>query len=265
MNRAGRLGLTALTGTGTAVAMLLTGAGVAQAATGATVRTGGIPLHVRTAPSLSGTILGTLPNGSALTIACQQSGQNIAGLVRTTTAWDKLADGRYVSDAYVQRPGPAPAACAQAAQVWVSPVHAPIWGGFRTPTNPNHDGVDLGALRNTPVVSVAAGVVVTAECNVSPTTSCDVDGSPAVAGCGWYVEVRHTDNTVTRYCHMVRRPSVNVGQRVTAGQVLGYSGDSGNSSAPHLHFETHTGYPATRQNAVDPVPFMAARGVQLGR
>ncbi len=212
-----RLALTSLAGAGTAAVVLLFGAvGVAQAATGATVRTEGGPLKIRNAPWQSGTIVGMLPNGSALTVACQQSGQQINGMVRTTTAWD------------------------------------------------NHDGDDIGALRGTPIVAAAAGVVVTAECDASPTHVCDVDGSPAIAGCGWYVEIRHADNTVTRYCHMIRRPVVNVGQRVAVGQIIGNVGTSGNSSAPHLHFEVHTGYPATRLNAVDPVPFMISHGAPLG-
>jgi murein DD-endopeptidase MepM/ murein hydrolase activator NlpD len=147
---------------------------------------------------------------------------------------------------------------------WASPVSAPIWGGFRTAARPTHDGDDLGALRGTPVKAAAAGTVVTAECNASPTHNCDVDGSPAILGCGWYVEVRHAANTVTRYCRMGHRPLVTVGQVVTLGQILGYVGSSGNSSAPHLHFEVHTGYPATRLNAIDPVPFMVAHAAPLG-
>ena len=55
-----------------------------------------------------------------------------------------------------------------------------------------------------------------------------------------------------------------MGQPVAGGQVLGFAGTSGNSSAPHLHFEVHTGYPAVSANAVDPVPFMAAHGAPLG-
>jgi murein DD-endopeptidase MepM/ murein hydrolase activator NlpD len=106
-------------------------------------------------------------------------------------------------------------------------------------------------------------VVVTAECNASPTHVCDVDGSPAIAGCGWYMEIRHDDGTVTRYCHLIRRPSVNIGQRVAEGQVIGNAGRSGNAGAPHLHFEVHTGYPAVPANAVDPVPFMAAHGAPV--
>ena len=63
---------------------------------------------------------------------------------------------------------------------------------------------------------------------------------------------------------MVRRPSVVVGQSVVKGQILGYVGTSGSSSGPHLHFEVHTGAPATRANAIDPVAFMRAKGLTFG-
>ena len=251
-----------------AAALILFGAaGAAHASTGVVIKTEGGPLKIRSAPSQAGVILGYLPNGSSTSVICQQPGQRITGVVRTTTAWDRLADGRFISDAYVWRSGSTPPACAVPVPVggaWVRPVTAPIWGGFRTPQRPTHDGVDLGALRNQPVVAAAAGTVVTAECNVS-TNNCDVDGSAAVTGCGWYVEVRHADNTVTRYCHLIRRPLVNVGQHVAAGQLLGNVGMSGNASAPHLHFEVHTGYPATSANAIDPVPFMTGHAAALGR
>jgi Peptidase family M23 len=89
----------------------------------------------------------------------------------------------------------------------------------------------------------------------------DVDGNRTLSGCGWYAEIQHAGGWVTRYCHMVRRPSVTVGQTVTEGQVIGYVGTSGSSSGPHLHFEVHSAAPATQANAQNPVPFMRARGV----
>ncbi len=267
MTRMRRHARIVLAGAGIAVTVLLGTADVAHASTGVVVKTEGGPLKIRSAPAQTGTILGYLPNGGSTTVVCQQPGQNIVGVVRTTKAWDRLADGRFISDAYVWWAGARPPACAVSVPVsgaWVRPVVAPIWGGFRTRQNPNHDGVDLGALRNQPVVAAAAGTVVTAECNAS-TNNCDVDGSPTVAGCGWYVEVRHADNTVTRYCHLIRRPLVAIGQHIAAGQLIGNVGMSGNASAPHLHFEVHNGYPAVRANAIDPVPFMTSHAAPLGQ
>ncbi|MEV4517862.1 M23 family metallopeptidase [Dactylosporangium sp. NPDC049525] len=155
-----------------------------------------------------------------------------------------------------------------AAGGWRRPVSGRIVSGFRTAGRATHDGVDIGAGRGTPVHAAADGVVVTARCNAhrldgSP-YSCDVDGDPVtVRGCGWYVDLAHHDGSVTRYCHLLHRPVVEAGQPVVAGQVLGLVGSSGHSSGPHLHLEAHTGRPATARNAVDPIGFFAARGVDL--
>jgi murein DD-endopeptidase MepM/ murein hydrolase activator NlpD len=117
--------------------------------------------------------------------------------------------------------------------------------------------------------------VVTVLCNVAGrsytptggTLPCDVDGNPQIGGCGWYVQIRHlgqpTGDVVTRYCHMVRQPAVTVGQTVTVGQPIGLVGSSGNSSGPHLHFEVHSGYPATEANAIEPAGFLRYRGVSI--
>jgi murein DD-endopeptidase MepM/ murein hydrolase activator NlpD len=80
------------------------------------------------------------------------------------------------------------------------------------------------------------------------------------------VKIQHPGGIVTIYCHLVHLPPVTVGQAVQAGQVIGYVGTSGNSSAPHLHFEVHVNAPPTgSENAVDPIPFMRAHGVALDR
>ncbi|HKR49797.1 MAG TPA: M23 family metallopeptidase, partial [Pseudonocardiaceae bacterium] len=147
---------------------------------------------------------------------------------------------------------------------WALPVGAGLVSGFRTVARPTHDGVDLGAARNTPIRAAATGRVIRVVCNVSA-GSCDVDGNRSLKGCGWYAEILHATNVVTRYCHMVRRPAVTVGQAVAKGQVIGFVGTSGSSSGPHLHFEVHTNAPpATHDNAVNPIWFLRARGIALG-
>jgi murein DD-endopeptidase MepM/ murein hydrolase activator NlpD len=80
---------------------------------------------------------------------------------------------------------------------------------------------------------------------------------------GWYLELQHADGTVTRYCHLAPAPLVEQGEQVHASQVIGVAGSSGKSSGPHLHLETHTGYPATPDNAVAPIQFLAIRGVAV--
>jgi Peptidase family M23/FG-GAP-like repeat len=157
---------------------------------------------------------------------------------------------------------------AAASPGWVAPVKAPLWGGFHQPES--HMGVDLGAQRYVPIRAASAGTVIVKKCNASlngEPYSCDVDGSPQVKGCGWYIDIAHASGVVTRYCHMVAEPLVNVGDRVETGERLGYVGTSGNSSGPHLHFEVHLvpdrGY-ASNENAIDPLPFMSKRGAPLG-
>lgn len=151
---------------------------------------------------------------------------------------------------------------------WTVPVKAPIVSGFRTPERPTHDGVDLGASRYTLIHVAAAGVVIIARCDMRTVAgaplACDQDGSPSIRGCGWYVEVLHAGNVITRYCHMVERPYVVVGQRVQAGDVIGKVGTSGQSSGPHLHFETHLNGDRSSAGAVNPEDFMRERGVPLG-
>jgi murein DD-endopeptidase MepM/ murein hydrolase activator NlpD len=161
-----------------------------------------------------------------------------------------------------------------AASGWTSPLaltgtgkHKPIVGsGFRTADRPTHQGVDIIVGTGTPVRSVASGVISRIKCDetFSGKKDCDVAGYPGKGGCGWMLEIRHAGNIMTRYCHLVERPKFRVGQRVAAGQVVGFSGTSGNSSGPHLHFEVHLNNDRSSASAVDPVQFMAQRGAPLG-
>ncbi|MGC4851837.1 M23 family metallopeptidase [Micromonospora sp. DT4] len=147
---------------------------------------------------------------------------------------------------------------------WTHPLPGhPIVSGFRTTERPGHDGIDIAAPKETPIRAAAAGMVIKVRCNASLNGKpypCDQDGSPNIAGCGWYTEVL-TGTLVHRYCHQLVQPSVEVGETVAAGQVIGVVGTSGHSSGPHLHWEIHTGNPATSQNAQDPITFLRQAGV----
>ncbi|ROP34201.1 sporangiospore maturation cell wall hydrolase GsmA [Couchioplanes caeruleus] len=59
-------------------------------------------LKVRSAPSLAARAVGSLRNGAKVTVSCVVTGQNVRGTVRTTTAWDRLSTGGYISHAYVK-------------------------------------------------------------------------------------------------------------------------------------------------------------------
>jgi murein DD-endopeptidase MepM/ murein hydrolase activator NlpD len=265
-----RIGILA-TITVTALTGLVLGGGPASASDTdvvGTVNVDGEVLNVRSAPNTDGARTGWLADGTKLTIVCQQPGQRIRGSERKTKLWDRLSSGEYVSDAYVHRQRPRPPRCEAydraggSAAEWVLPVSSPVGSEFRTRSRPTHDGVDFPAARNAPIHAIAAGTVTFAGCDPG-TGDCDVDGSPAAAGCGWYVEVQHKNSVVTRYCHLVRRPDVRKGDRIGSGHVLGHVGSSGNSSGPHLHFEVHRGTPAYSGNAVDPVRFLRDAGLPI--
>ena len=160
--------------------------------------------------------------------------------------------------------------CAAAGQIaasgWTIPVKALVGSGFRIPSRPAHQGVDLIIGRYTPIHAAASGVVSVVKCDEdhSGHLDCNRDGYPGKGGCGWMVEIQHAGDVMTRYCHMVQRPFVRIGQDVTAGDVIGRVGTSGNSSGPHLHFEVHLNNDRSRQGAIDPVPFMEKMGAPLG-
>ncbi len=84
-----------------------------------------------------------------------------------------------------------------------------------------HYGVDLSAARGTPVYATGNGVVKLTKNS---------------AGYGNEVVIDHGYGFLTRYCHM-QNFKVKPGQRVTRGQCIGAVGNSGISTAPHLHYE----------------------------
>jgi murein DD-endopeptidase MepM/ murein hydrolase activator NlpD len=161
--------------------------------------------------------------------------------------------------------------CAAAGEIaasgWTVPLRGPITSGFRTPARPGHNGVDIAVPKGTAVHAASSGYVLVATCNAhigNAAYSCNRDGGTWVAGCGWYVDMLHAADVITRYCHMQSRPLVRPGQRVGAGAVIGFSGSSGNSSGPHLHFEIHVEGDSSGRGAVDPVAFMDRAGASLG-
>jgi flagellum-specific peptidoglycan hydrolase FlgJ len=58
-------------------------------------------LKVRSAPSLAAGVVGSLRGGQKVTALCAVTGQSVRGSVRTTTQWDKLSSGGYITHAYV--------------------------------------------------------------------------------------------------------------------------------------------------------------------
>lgn len=89
-----------------------------------------------------------------------------------------------------------------------------------------HTGIDLRATIGTPIKAALSGVVV------------GVADTDLALGCysyGRWVMVKHPNGLSTLYAHMSVQ-SVSVGQSVSTGEILGYSGNTGYTTGPHLHF-----------------------------
>lgn len=111
------------------------------------------------------------------------------------------------------------------------PVNGPVSRPYALHSNLPR-ATDFGVGVGTPVRSAMNGYV---------TTSTDLKGSGngGYRSYGRYVVVQN-GNEKTLYAHLSKR-NVGAGSQVRAGQLLGYSGNTGNSTGPHLHFETWKG------------------------
>lgn len=107
-----------------------------------------------------------------------------------------------------------------------------------------HPAIDLAVPVGTKVHALTAGRVIFAGWSSE--------------GYGYMVLVRHWDGAVSRYAHNSRL-LVSTGDVVTSAQVLALTGDTGNSTGPHLHLEVWPdGY-----TPVSPRPWLKRHGVNL--
>ena len=89
-----------------------------------------------------------------------------------------------------------------------------------------HNGIDLGISIGTPLKAALSGIVL------------GTGNTDATRGCysfGKWVMIRHNNGLSTMYAHL-SDIKVTEGQSVATGQLIGYSGDTGYATGPHLHF-----------------------------
>jgi murein DD-endopeptidase MepM/ murein hydrolase activator NlpD len=146
------------------------------------------------------------------------------------------------------------AAAAKKAVSWVSPVKGyKLSARFAQAGNmwsAKHSGQDFAVKSGTAVAAAHGGIVVKAGGNGAG------DG-PAY---GNAVVIKHGNGTFSQYAHL-SKVGVKVGQVVKTGQRIAFSGNTGNSSGPHLHFEIRT--TANYGSAIDPVTFLRTKGVKV--
>lgn len=117
--------------------------------------------------------------------------------------------------------------------VWPTP--GPVTSGFGPRWGRMHNGIDIGAPVGQAIVAAAGGVVFFAG---------------EMGGYGNLVMIDHGGGIVTFYAHQ-SSIAASDGASVSQGQTIGYVGNTGHSTGPHLHFEVRVG-----GTAVDPIPYL---------
>ena len=193
-------------------------------------------LKVRSGAGTNTAILGSLQNGTQLQV------------VGTVGSWYKIRFGSgygYVAKHYVlqnnqQEKSTSPSIPA----VFKFPTQGQVSSNFEVRWGQMHYGIDFTATGDMPIHAAAAGKVIKSYYSNSY---------------GNVVFVTHYIKGklyTTVYAHMKNR-SVQVGDRVQTGQILGQMGNTGHSTGQHLHFELHNGkWNFEKTNAVDPLPYL---------
>ncbi|MEH7814655.1 SH3 domain-containing protein [Bacillus toyonensis] len=196
-------------------------------------------LNVRNNASTNGTLLGSLQNGTQIQV------------VETVGTWYKIRFGTgygYVAKHYVvQNQQQSQAQTAQSSAipaVFKFPTQGKISSTFDIRWEQMHYGIDIAAQGNVSIQAAAAGKVIK---------------SYYSASYGNVVFIAHQINGklyTTVYAHMKDR-TVQAGDQIQTGQLLGHMGNTGHSYGQHLHFELHNGeWNFEKTNAVNPLPYL---------
>jgi murein DD-endopeptidase MepM/ murein hydrolase activator NlpD len=117
--------------------------------------------------------------------------------------------------------------------IW--PVQGPVTSPFGMRWGRMHEGIDIGVPEGTPIQAAASGTVIYAGWE---------------EGYGNLVVLDNGGNLATAYAHQ-SQIAVSLGQAVTQGEVIGYSGCTGHCLGPHLHFEVRI-----NGSPVDPLGYL---------
>ncbi|MEU3935368.1 M23 family metallopeptidase [Streptomyces sp. NPDC029044] len=224
-----------------------------QLRTRATVLAAGLGVSVALGAGVASAADTTAASGAASAVQAQAAAQAKAAKAEAVKA-EKAAKAAAAKKAAAKKAAAEKAAAKKAAPSWVDPVKKYKLsasfaqnGGMWQST---HSGQDFAVPSGTQVVATHGGTVVKAGGNGAG------DG-PAY---GNAVVIKHGNGTYSQYAHL-SKVTVRVGQIVKTGQEIAKSGNTGNSSGPHLHFEIRT--TPNYGSAVDPVKFLRAKGVKV--
>jgi hypothetical protein len=204
------------------------------------VNTGGETLHVRPDPSTTNAPVGELSSGQTVSTLAIVDGESING----DTTWYQIDAGGgltgFISGAYadcVDPNAPPP----------VAGFMLPLACGTTTTITQGNNGAyshqgyayyafDFGIPRHTPLMAIEDGTVIATSDVVQPGDACWAGGGQECANTVNYVLLQHSDGTASLYMHL-DTPTVNVGDAVSRGQQVGFSGGTGWSTGPHAHLQ----------------------------
>ncbi|MGA5901144.1 M23 family metallopeptidase [Streptomyces venetus] len=218
-----------------------------QFRTRATVLAAGLGVSVALGAGVASAADTTAASGTANAVQAQAA-------VQAKAAKAEAAKAEKAAKAAAAKKAAAKKAAKKAAPSWIDPVkkyklsasfaqNGGMWAH-------KHSGQDFAVPSGTKVLAAHGGTVVKAGGNGAG------DG-PAY---GNAIVIKHGNGTYSQYAHL-SKIEVRIGQVVKTGQEIARSGNTGNSSGPHLHFEIRT--TPNYGSAVDPVKFLRAKGVKV--
>jgi murein DD-endopeptidase MepM/ murein hydrolase activator NlpD len=224
-----------------------------QLRTRATVLAAGLGVSVALGAGVASAADTTAASGAASAVQAQAAAQAKAAKAEAVKT-EKAAKAAAAKKAAEKKAAAKKAAAKKAKPSWVDPVkkyslsasfaqNGGMWAH-------KHSGQDFAVPSGTQVVAAHGGTVVKAGGNGAG------DG-PAY---GNAIVIKHGNGTYSQYAHL-SKVTVHVGQIVKTGQEIAKSGNTGNSSGPHLHFEIRM--TPNYGSAIDPVKFLRAKGVKV--
>ena len=132
------------------------------------------------------------------------------------------------------------------------------YNGSYSHTGPDQYAIDFRMPVGTPVHAARGGTIVKVK-----TDSSVGGGDRKYQNQANYILVRHADATLANYAHLKKDGAVvKVGDIVEAGEIIGYSGNTGFSSGPHLHFSVFKTRNGSQRQTV-PVKFRTSDAMNL--
>lgn len=186
---------------------------IAYSAKGKVVNVSGV-LNVRSRPSTSGVVIGTLSAETTVEITAKNG------------EWYKISlptEG-YVYSNYIQVSAITlgPMVSNSAGSNWLIPAIGKITAIFPTyPSGGNHNGIDIANSIGTPILASKSGIVILVQ---NLTTSY-----------GKWIKIDHGNGVTSLYAHN-SKILVNVGDRVSKGDLIAIMGTTGNSTGIHCHW-----------------------------